>query len=328
MQPALWITWERHRRTRTLSRRFEAELVEIVVGGARLARYAASIAQTLRVIHKRRPRLLFLQSPSIVLALVATTIGRIWSARVVVDAHNAAIFPFEGRFPVLNWACRKSLQMADFVLVSNEELREMLGLDNVLVLADPLPDGLASKIHDTGDAARLDTHGGPAFRVTYVASWAADEPFMEVIEAARLLPEGIQVRVTGRPPTGISHAATLPDALILLGYLDDSAYVAELHSADVVLVLTTRQACLTCGAYEALSLEKPLILSATPALRAYFRDAAIYTENTSAAIFQSILVSQSRCAEMQVTAAAAKHAMAERWQEKFNEIKHMLFAND
>ena len=327
MQPALWIAWERQRRNRTLSRRFDAELVEIVVERFRLARYVTSIAQTLRVIHKRRPRLLFVQSPSIVLALVATTVGRIWSARVVVDAHNAGIFPFEGRFPLLNWICRKSLQMADFVLVSNEELREMLGLDNVLVLADPLPDDLASKVHDTGDAARPDAHGGLAFRVTYVASWAADEPFMEVIEAARLLPAGVQVRVTGRPPTRISQFATLPAALLLLGYLDDSAYVAELHAADVVLVLTTRQACLTCGAYEALSLEKPLILSATPALRAYFREAAIFTENTPAAIFQSILLSQSCCADMRRRAPAARQVLDERWLERFDEIRHRLFAS-
>lgn len=56
--------------------------------------------------------------------------------------------------------------------------------------------------------------------------------------------------------------------------------------------------CLACGAYKVVSLEKPLILSATPVLRGYFRTAAIYTEDTPGAIFQAILANRGGRKEM------------------------------
>jgi glycosyltransferase involved in cell wall biosynthesis len=280
----------------------------------------------LDVIRARRPHLLFVQSPSIVLALLAITIGRVWSSRVVIDAHNAGILPLEGRVPLLNWICRKSLQMADFVLVSNDELRDMMGLGNVLVLADPLLDDIALRDHGFADDPGSEAPGDSVFRVTYVTSWAADEPFMEVIEAARRMPNGIQVRVTGRPPPRVSESTTLPDAVRLLGYLDDAAYLAELRAADAVLVLTTRQACLTCGAYEGLSLEKPLILSATPALRAYFGDAAVYTENTAAGICQAIRTSRGSREEMRRKSVAAKIRVEATWSERLSNVRKILNA--
>jgi glycosyltransferase involved in cell wall biosynthesis len=53
------------------------------------------------------------------------------------------------------------------------------------------------------------------------------------------------------------------------GFLADPDYVALLGRADVVIVLTSDDDLLNCGAYEALALDKPLILSDTKAIREY-----------------------------------------------------------
>jgi glycosyltransferase involved in cell wall biosynthesis len=322
-QRALWITWERQRRSRALSAKFGADLAEIIVSKSRAVRYLSSATQTVKLLRARRPDILFVQSPSIVLALIAATLGRLWSGRIVVDAHNAGIYPLEGRSRVLNALCRQALRMADFVLVSNAELRVQLGLSNVLVLPDSLMDG--SEV--SADAAPAASEGPPAirpFRVTYVASWAEDEPFRQVIEAADRLPSGVQIRITGRAPPAIAQSLSLPSNLSLLGFLEDSAYLDELRSTDVVLVLTRREACLTCGAYEAVSLGKPLILSSTRALRSYFGEAAVYTENRPENIADAVLAAKEGCAAMQDNSIAARHRLSSEWQEKFNEIKGIL----
>ena len=46
------------------------------------------------------------------------------------------------------------------------------------------------------------------------------------------------------------------------------------------MVLTTREDCLNCGAYEAVSALKPGLLSDKKALRQYFDKGFVYTDNS------------------------------------------------
>src|SRR5262245_25632217 len=92
----IWITWETQRRNRTLSEKVDAELYEIDIHAHRLLRYPLSLIKTLAILLRRRPRLLFVQNPSLVLALFAVIYGRVFCKLVVVDAHNAGLFPAEG----------------------------------------------------------------------------------------------------------------------------------------------------------------------------------------------------------------------------------------
>jgi hypothetical protein len=323
MAKPLWITWECQARNRSLSRWFEAELLEIVVPGRRLPRYFTSIRLTLRALRERRPALLFVQSPSIVLALLSVTVGRLWTSRVIIDAHNVGIFPLEGRSRALNLVCRSILRQADVVLVSNAELKNALAMPHVEVLPDPLP----YDIHYRG-------HGHPDFRqdtpkpmkVTYITSWAADEPYYEVIEAARLLPDGFIVQATGRPPTELLRNS-LPENFRLLGFLNDADYQAELCRSDVLLVLTNRPSCLTCGAYEGISLEKPLILSSSTALERYFGNAAIYTENRASAIRDAIARSAVEIDALRERSAMARDRLNEEWVRTFPEVRARVEAD-
>lgn len=61
-----------------------------------------------------------------------------------------------------------------------------------------------------------------------------------------------------------------------------------LSSCDPVMDLTLMEDCLVCGAYEAVSVGKPLILSDTSALRRHFRKGAVYTLNMAGAIAEAI----------------------------------------
>lgn len=326
VQQAIWITWEVQRRNRTLSRRFGAELHEILARGSRAARYLSCAGRTIDVIRSRRPDVLIVQSPSVVLAFIAVTLGRFWCGRVVIDAHNAGIFPLEGRSGVLNSLCRFILARSDVVLVSNEELRSRLGLPNVQVLPDPLPDLIdsAATVRESVSERVVDGEHDDNFRATYVTSWAGDEPYRAVIESAAQLPPGIQIRVTGRAPVDVRTSGALPGSIHLLGFLDDAAYVKELLSTDLIIVLTTRESCLTCGAYEAVSLGKPLMLSRTKTLEEYFGDAAIYVENSPEEICRGILESSRRVADMRRNAERARDRLGSSWEEKICIIKDIV----
>jgi glycosyltransferase involved in cell wall biosynthesis len=73
-----------------------------------------------------------------------------------------------------------------------------------------------------------------------------------------------------------------------IDFVSGDEYEMLLSSVDGIMVLTGEEGCLNCGAYEAFSAGKPLILSRTEALQSYFGKAPIYTYNTSESILYAL----------------------------------------
>jgi len=59
-------------------------------------------------------------------------------------------------------------------------------------------------------------------------------------------------------------------------------------NADCLLALTYEDDCLQSGAYEALSVEVPMVISDSKALRDYFGESAIYTDHNPISIANNI----------------------------------------
>ena len=103
------------------------------------------------------------------------------------------------------------------------------------------------------------------------ALFEKDEPYLEIIQAARLIDASVCLYITGRyqrPARIILDQA--PSQCGLTGFFSDQDYINLLYSCDVVMDLTLMQDCLVCGAYEAVALGKLVILSDTEALKKLF----------------------------------------------------------
>lgn len=66
----------------------------------------------------------------------------------------------------------------------------------------------------------------------------------------------------------------------LTGYLPYDRYVGLLRGVDVILDLTSQDHTLLMGAFEAVSLGTPLIVSDWPILRDYFSLGTVHVPNT------------------------------------------------
>ena len=96
------------------------------------------------------------------------------------------------------------------------------------------------------------------------------------------------------------------------------------NAANAVMVLTKLEGCLCCGAYEALGFGKPLIVSATEANRELFKDAPVYTENSSeniAAAVKEVLSHQTHYSEKIKKRA---EILEKEWQEKIVQLNTMI----
>jgi len=156
--------------------------------------------------------------------------------------------------------------------------------------------------------------------VVAISSWAADEPMEELIAAGGLLPNSVGMSITGRPKLSEEARRNLPANVTLTHYLSEEAYVALLRDADVILDLTTRENCLVCGAYEALALARPLVVSDTAALRELLGNGALYTRNSRGAIAATAMQALDRGAGLAIAARERSVDLQADWQARRTQL--------
>jgi len=310
----VWVTWETQRRNNTLSHAIGADLVEIDISMPRVVRYLLAAVRTLRELRRRRPRTIVSQSPSIVLASFMVIYCRLTKTLLVIDAHNSGLFPAEGKYSILNRWAAWTLRHCDATIVSNESLAAYVSKcgGRPLVAPDPIPDLKKPSLRTLRGRAN----------VVFICTWMDDEPCDEVAKATALLQdEGIVVYATGEKGRARKRLTSEPPPnLELTGFLSEEDFVQLLFSVDVVLVLTTRKDCLTCGAYEAVAAEKPIVLSDTQVLRDLFYRGTVFCDNTASDIARSLRTAVSDAASMQCEIAELRRELATTIQHQIENI--------
>jgi len=264
-----------------MAKLMDAQYHELLSESSRFKRYLTLSSQTWKIFKSKQYDTIFVQNPSIVLAFIGVILGRIFGVKVVVDAHNAGVYPAEGKSKVLSAIVKFIAHRATMTIVSNEHLVkevESWGA-KAFSMVDPLPE--LEEFPESNDKQDFD--------VLFVCTWAEDEPYHEVIKAAESLPE-VTIAVTGNYKKIFAEHELdqLPKNINLTGFVSEERYLELLTTSKVVVDLTTRENCLVCGAYESISAEKPCILSDTKVNREVFTMGFIYTQNNAEAIAAAI----------------------------------------
>lgn len=318
----VWIAWEKHRRTSEIARIFpDIRLFQFECDAPRLLRYFVLIAKTSRILLKEKPDIVFVQNPSLILTGYMITVCNVLGLKCVVDAHNEGIRPFSHK---LNWLLPVYglLQKhADLTIVTNQELAEEV------IANGGVPFVLADKLPEFHEYRSVELKG--KYNVVYICSFEKDEPYQEVIEAARLLDSDIYFYITGNyRKASIEIIDNAPSNVVFCGYLSEFDYINLLYSCDVIMDLTLMDNCLVCGAYEAVSLGKPLIVSNTRAIRNYFSKGAIYSENTSQGISTSLKHFLKNKQKFTEEVSSLKPQIEKEWLKAFDELLKKLGVNE
>ncbi|HQN20067.1 MAG TPA: hypothetical protein PKV86_13035 [Syntrophobacteraceae bacterium] len=307
----IWITWENQRRNRELSTAFNARLFEfkeIDEIKNPVKKYTLGLLKTIQPLIRERPPLVFCQNPSLVLSAFLVTLRKFTQLKVIVDAHNAGLFPKEGKSYLLGLLSRYIQRHADINLVTNQSL-----LDHVeqnggrgFILQDRIPAIPEMPPRKLGEG----------FNLLFICSYGEDEPYESVFEAAQAVGAGIQIHVTGNYRKKNIDPASVPGNVRLLGYVSEEEYVTLLNSVDATIDLTTREDCLLCGAYETVAVEKAQILSGTKALRSYFRAGAVYTDNTASSLVDCIKELIEEKDRLEQETRALKPVLQQEWEAR------------
>ena len=284
----LYIVWYTHaRRAETFSREVQADLVFIYEPRLRTAwlsplRYLVQCWRTWRLLERERPAFVVVQSPPIfaplAVALWCWLRGR-GQVSYILDCHPSTFYNrrWQWAFPILRFLTRR----AAVSLLCNEDAQNFLARwqANYIFLPDGLPDL---------SAASDDLPVREENSIAVISAFAHDEPVETLFEAARLTPD-VTYYLTGRTD-GMPDAllARKPENIILTGFLRGSTYNGLLQRARGAMILATMITTLSCGAFEALSLAKPSIVSDLPEQRRWFSNGFLLVENTPRAVADAV----------------------------------------
>lgn len=275
----VWITWERQLRNRSMADKLNVKLYEIVISGNRVKRYLVGVSRTVSIILRNRPQIVFAQNPSIVLTVLLIFVRPLFRYKYIIDSHFGGVEAYRGNKliqKVLDFCNR----VTDLVIVTNaghEAYVRFIG-GKPFVCQDPLPD--ISRFYCAEEA------NGKS--VLFICSFDIDEPYVNVLEAARgLVDDGFAISVSGNYSKVNIRPEDYPQ-VNFLGFLPEDLFYRKLFESHVIVDLTTYENCLVCGAYEAMAAEKPLVTSDTLALRQYFDKGAVFSREEPKSISEAI----------------------------------------
>lgn len=264
----LWVSWHEHRRTTSITEALGAELVIINLDyRTRIVRYIIGTVKTWRLFKKKQPSSVIVQNPSFMLAFIAVLWKPYFHYTIGVDTHNSG-FGLHRKNPVLHWILKYIQTNSDFVIAHNNHIHSLVADESkkVVVIPDPVP------IIPEVPPLNLKKQS----KILFICSFSKDEPYREVVDAAKMVPGDCHIYITGHYENHIDPEI-IPPNVSLLGWVSLEKYNALLKTVDVIMALTNREACLLCGAYEAVAVRCPLITSNTDVLRSHFNKGVVYT---------------------------------------------------
>jgi glycosyltransferase involved in cell wall biosynthesis len=301
----LWISWNAHRRTTGLCAAWGVPL-HVIQSERKRFRWIDQSVDTLKLLRRHRPAILFVQNPSLALTVLAILARRVFAYCLVVDAHNEGVRPFHRTSAFVGWLTRHLLKSADMTIVTNAVLAKDVSIagGRPLVLPDSLPVPLLvprpRAIRDAPDVA-------------VIASFRSDEPIAAILAAASTMPE-IRFAFSGDPRGFRKNGIELPANVQFTGFLVERLYWQLLAQARVICDLNLKPDCLVCGAYEGLALAKPMVLSDNPPTREIFGRVAVLTSNEPENIANALRAALEQRDKLAANAPEVREAFRARWQ--------------
>lgn len=324
----IWVTWEDHRRSRELAESFDAEYVLVKSPKNRLVKYIYSSALTLYLIARKRPDNVFCQNPSVMLAYIIVLMKKWLHYKAIVDRHsNFKIDKLNEssiKWRFFHYLSNYSLSHADITIVTNEFAKEYISslARSVAILPDRIPSIECSACSETSKADVAEKK-----KVLFVTTFDDDEPIDEMLEAAKRL-SSVSIYFTGNYKKKYSDSEVIEFKsydINFTGFVPNSVYEMLLCEADLVVVLTDKDLILNCGAYEALSLNKPLILSNTKTLTSYFGGPGIiYVNNSRQGILDGINEALSSLDVMKNNIVERRKQIDKDWKSKKDDLIRII----
>ncbi len=273
-----------------------------------------------KLVRKERPSLCFTMNPSIFSSWWLSILSRFYNFSLVTDLHTPNIKVKGLKKRLFQYFFNYGIRHSDIVIVTNQIYRQkILELnENVVCIIDPLPSIKASFVENREGVKK----NHQKFQILLVSSFDPDELIADIIEIDEQLND-FEILVTGNWKKMFKEIPQMKN-ISFLGFVSDEKYDRLLLTVDGVMVLTNEEGCLCCGAYEAISAGKALILSRTKALVDLFGRAAIYADNNSDSVIEALHQLKTDCATQKEVVLEYQGLLNKKFENGISDLENML----
>jgi glycosyltransferase involved in cell wall biosynthesis len=249
---------------------------------------------------------------------------RIFGFRLLIDAHNEGVEPYTHNHAIIRAFTKFCHRHAERTIVTNSRLAEVIERNGgrPIVLPDAIPPipAAAHQISALDDSETPETETRPVLCV--IATFAKDEPIEQIIDALPKMRTRAKVYITGNlDRLSLRVRVKAPDNVQFTGFLPELEYWKLLARATVIIDLTTRENCLVCGAYEALAVGVPVVISDDPSAREIFGDGMCYTKTDPTSIAAAIDQVIDGGVNWRIRSISAAEQYELRWSKLFAQFE-------
>jgi glycosyltransferase involved in cell wall biosynthesis len=317
----IYIEWAFPRtRARELSKILGAKLYGINVDMPIGIKYIISFIKTILILFKEKPDTIIIQIPPIFIAIPIYCYTRIFGGKYLLDVHSGEIVDYKWKpFKLIR---KFFFVKATLVLLHNKSnyklVKDLRWNCRCIILNDPIPE-IVNNINPIRNCSNCKN-------IIVISTFDKNEPFYECLEAINILLKRWDGDNWVFTFTGDNSKIKIEDKnnnnIIFTGFMDYEKYWSVLKGADVIVSLNKRNSVITCGLWEGISLNKPVVTNNYEVIKELFNDNLIYTDNTSLHIANAIQKAYIERNSISSRIKVEKEIMKINWIRKFSIIKN------
>lgn len=320
MEDRIWISWNLQRRNIGLANAVHARLFMSEYNNLRWLRIPREFLRSWNLIRKERPTICFTMNPSIFASWWLSILAKFYRFLLISDLHTLNIKISGLKKNLFLFFFNSGIRRSDIVIVTNKYYRQSIVSLNPNVVC--IPDALPTIRQSAMISLKKDSKTRKKMQVLFICSFGPDEPVSEILSIDSSL-DGFEILVSG---DWRKEYKVPPETrnIRLIGYVSQEEYDRILCSVDGIMVLTREEGCLCCGAYEAFSAGKSLILSHTQALEDFFGKAPIYTENNSKSILSALRILRAEKTNRATLIINERPTLQRKFNEGIRELERVI----
>lgn len=277
-------------------------------------KYFLQMLETFYILIRKRPQALLVMAPPVFACIPIFLYAKLRKIPYLIDAHTGALY--DKMWQSVMFLQKFFARHAATTIVTNEVLAQNIGEwqahatiipDVPIVCEQIVKPKLQGNIH-----------------VTFVSSFAEDEPLLNVLQATKQLPH-VSFYITGKINNKGKKYCSVPGSNVqFTNFLKNSEYYGLLSASDLMLVLTTSDNTMQRGAYEAIYMGKPVVTSHWGILQKSFPMGAIFVDNSITGIVQGIEKAIANKKQLSKEAQVLKQQKIQQWNSRMANLQQII----
>jgi len=308
-------------RAKQLANKFDAKLygIEIINNYPKIIKYFISFSKTVYILLREKPNIIIAQVPPIFITLPIYFYINIFGGKYIFDVHSGEIVDRKWKYfePVRKFFFTRAFLILFHNRSNYNQVKNKYWKINSTILNDPIP----TPSNDIS-AIRI---CNKCRNVVIISSFDDNEPYKECFKALNeLIKQDKKWHFIFTGDNSKIDTLGFNKNITFTGFIDYKKYWGILKGADIIVSLNKRNDVITCGLWEGVSLNKPIVTNDYKDIKKIFNNNIIYSNNSEQSIKTAIEIAYKERGYLSKSIRIHKLKIDRDWNKKLLTIKKLM----